>query len=90
MLWPAVYHGRALDLRLPGFSGPLALTFHVDGLAQLFAHMGAGIGAAVLLYSIGYMAEHRVATRFCVLTQIFIAGLNAFVYASNLLLMYAC
>jgi multicomponent K+:H+ antiporter subunit A len=88
-LWPSTYHGHALDLRLSGWSGPLALTFHVDGLAQLFALMGAGIGAAVLLYSIGYMADDRAATRFYVLMQIFIAGLIAFVYASNLLLMYA-
>jgi len=90
VLWPTVYRGHTLDLHLPGWSGPLALTFHVDGLAQLFALMGAGIGAAVLLYSIGYMAEDRAATRFYVLMQIFIAGLIAFVYASNLLLMYAC
>lgn len=88
-LWPSTYHGHALDLRLSGWSGPLALTFHVDGLAQLFALMGAGIGATVLLYSIGYMADDRAATRFYVLMQIFIAGLIAFVYASNLLLMYA-
>ena len=90
VLWPTVYRGHTLDLQLPGWNGSLALTFHVDGLAQLFALMGAGIGAAVLLYSIGYMAEDRAATRFYVLMQIFIAGLIAFVYASNLLLMYAC
>ncbi|HZL64832.1 MAG TPA: NADH-quinone oxidoreductase subunit L, partial [Thermoleophilia bacterium] len=90
ILWPSVYHGHALNLSLPGWSGPLALTFHVDGLSQLFALMGAGIGAAILLYSIGYMAEDRAATRFYILMQIFIAGLIALVYASNLLLMYAC
>ncbi len=90
VLWPTVYRGHALDLSLPVWTGPLALTFHVDGLSQLFALMGAGIGAAVLLYSIGYMAEDRAATRFYIFMQIFIAGLIAFVYASNLLLMYAC
>jgi multicomponent Na+:H+ antiporter subunit A len=90
VLWPSVYHGHALNLSLPGWSGPLALTFHVDGLSQLFALMGAGIGATILLYSIGYMAEDRAASRFYIFMQIFIAGLIALVYASNLLLMYAC
>ena len=90
VMWPSVYHGHALDLTLPGWHGPLALTFHVDGLSQLFALMGAGIGGAILLYSIGYMAEDRAATRFYIFMQVFIAGLIALVYASNLLLMYGC
>ena len=88
-LWLSVYRGHTLDLRLSGWDGPLTLSYHVDGLAQLFALMGAGIGAAVLLYSIGYMAEDRSATRFFILMQIFIAGLINLVYASNMLLMYA-
>ena len=89
VLWPSTYRGQTLDLRLTGWDGPLSLSYHVDGLAQLFALMGAGIGATVLLYSIGYMAEDRAATRFYILMQVFIAGLINFVYASDLLLMYA-
>ena len=51
--------------------------------------MGAGIGATVLLYSVGYMADDPAATRFYVLMQVFIAGLINLVFASNLLFMYA-
>ncbi len=46
------------------WDGPLALVFHVDALSLMFALMGTGLGSIVLLYSIGYMAEDRGATRF--------------------------
>jgi formate hydrogenlyase subunit 3/multisubunit Na+/H+ antiporter MnhD subunit len=84
-----VARNGAQDLRLASWDGPLALSFHVDGLSQLFALMGAGIGAAVLLFSVGYMAEDRAATRFYVLMLVFITGLISLVYARDLLLMYA-
>lgn len=87
-LWPMVSHG-AVDLRLGGWDGPIALAYHVDGLSQLFALMGTGIGSAVLLFSVGYMAHDESATRFYIVMQIFIAALVNLVYSSNLLLMYA-
>ncbi|HTX70167.1 MAG TPA: proton-conducting transporter membrane subunit [Thermoleophilia bacterium] len=89
LLWPTIHGGSTLDLHLGSSHGLVALTFHVDGLSLLFALMGAGIGTAVLLYSVGYMASDPAATRFYVLMQIFIAGLITLVFASNLLLMYA-
>src|ERR1700694_405823 len=52
-----VQAGEAIDAKLLGWDGPLALVVHVDALSVLFALMGAGLGAFVLLYSIGYMAH---------------------------------
>ena len=88
-LWPAIHGGAVLDLHLGSPDGLLALTYHADGLGLLFALMGAGIGAAILLYSVGSMADDPAATRFYVLMQVFIAGLINLVFSSNLLLMYA-
>ncbi|HET9654161.1 MAG TPA: proton-conducting transporter membrane subunit [Kineosporiaceae bacterium] len=88
-LWPQVRDGAARDVRLGSWDGPVMLAFHVDGLAVLFALMATGIGAAILLYSVGYMARDAAATRFYVIMQVFITGLILLVFAADLLLMYA-
>jgi multicomponent Na+:H+ antiporter subunit A len=86
--------GQAIDLPvLPNvlpWDGPLALVFHVDALSVLFALMGTGIGAFVLLYSIGYMAHDKAATRFYASMLIFIAGFVGLVYSANLFFFYLC
>ena len=51
--------------------------------------MGTAIGAAILLYSVAYMAHDVAATRFYIIMQIFIAGLITLVFAADLLLLYA-
>jgi len=89
-LFPAVRGGDALDLRLCSWDGPLALVLHVDALSILFAFMGTGIGAIVLLYSIAYMAEDKAATRFYAIMLTFICGLVGLVFSANLFLMYLC
>ncbi|HEX2987211.1 MAG TPA: NADH-quinone oxidoreductase subunit L, partial [Chloroflexota bacterium] len=86
--YPTILQGNVIDFRLLSWDGPIALAYHVDGLSQLFALMGAGIGAAVLLYSIDYMAHDPGATRFYILIQVFIAGLVHLVYTSDLFLLY--
>ena len=88
-LWPRVHDGKVYDVRLGGWDGPVQLAFHVDGLALLFAVMATAIGAAILLYSVGYMACDAAATRFYVIMQVFIAGLILLVFAADLLLLYA-
>jgi len=87
-IWPTALAGESLDFRLFTWDGPIAMVYHIDGLSQLFALMATGIGAAVLLYSVGYMAKDRAPTRFYVLILIFIAGLVNLVYSANLFLMY--
>src|ERR1039458_6338363 len=52
--------------------------------------MGAGIGALVLLYSVGYMAHDRSATRFYCTMLLFIGGFIGLVYSANLFVLYLC
>jgi len=88
-LVPAVCGGAVLEARLGVWDGPLELVLHVDALAVLFAGMATGIGAAVLLYSVGYMARDRSCTRFYALMLCFIGGLLGLVFSANLFLVYA-
>jgi multicomponent Na+:H+ antiporter subunit A len=87
-LWPAMLRGQTVDIHLLAWDGPATLAYHVDGLSFLFALMAAGIGAAVLLYSIDYMMEDPAPTRFYALMLVFIAGLIHLVYSADLLLFY--
>ena len=80
--------GRAVDLNALRWDGPLALVFHVDALSVLFALMGTGLGALVLLYSIGYMAHDKAATRFYATMLVFIGGFVGLVYSANLFIFY--
>jgi multicomponent Na+:H+ antiporter subunit A len=50
--------------------------------------MGTGLGAFVLLYSIGYMAHDKAATRFYASMLVFIAGFVGLVYSANLFVFY--
>lgn len=86
--WPTILAGGVVDVSLGSWDGPLALAYHIDGLGFLFAMMGAGIGAAVLLYSIGYMAREKGATRFYALMLAFVAGLIHLVYTADLFMLY--
>jgi multicomponent Na+:H+ antiporter subunit A len=87
---PLIQGGRALDYRLPIWDRPIALVFHIDALSVLFALMGTALGAIILLYSIGYMAHDRAATRFYATMLVFIGGFVGLVYCANLLLFYLC
>jgi multicomponent Na+:H+ antiporter subunit A len=86
--FPLIYRGEVQDVHLLTWDGPITLSYHVDGLSQLFALMALGIGTAILLYSVGYMAHDRSATRFYMLMLTFIAGLVHLVYTSDLFLVY--
>ncbi len=86
----SVQAGQAVDLNLSHWDGPLALVFHVDALSVLFALMGTGLGAFVLLYSIGYMAHDKAATRFYASMLVFIAGFVGLVCSANLFFFYLC
>jgi multicomponent Na+:H+ antiporter subunit A len=85
-----VQAGQSADLNLLHWDGPLALVFHVDALSVLFALMGTGLGAFVLLYSIGYMAHDKAATRFYASMLVFIAGFVGLVLSANLFFFYLC
>jgi len=85
-----VQAGQAVEVRPLHWDGPLDLVLHVDALSVLFALMGTGLGGFVLLYSIGYMAHDKAATRFYASMLVFIAGFVGLVYSANLFIFYLC
>jgi len=87
-LIPSVQGGQFTDVQLFAWDGPLALVLHVDALSVLFAFMGTGIGGMVLLYSIGYMAHEKAATRFFTAMLVFIGGFVGLVFSANLFVFY--
>ena len=87
---PMVRSGQGIDLKPLPWDGPLAMVLHVDALSVLFAFMGACIGGLVLLYSIGYMAHDKSATRFYATMLVFIGGFITLVYSANLFIFYLC
>jgi multicomponent Na+:H+ antiporter subunit A len=89
-LMGSVKAGQAVDLNVLHWDGLLNLVFHVDALSVLFALMGTGLGAFVLLYSIGYMAHDKAATRFYASMLVFIAGFVGLVFSANLFIFYLC
>lgn len=82
--------GTPLEWNATGWDGPFALVFHVDSLSLMFAAMGAVLGAVVLLYSIGYMAHDKAATRFYCFMLTFIAGMIGLAYSANFFALYLC
>jgi NADH:ubiquinone oxidoreductase subunit 5 (subunit L)/multisubunit Na+/H+ antiporter MnhA subunit len=88
---PAVASGTALDAVSIAWdtAGKVTAQLHVDGLGLLFALMATGIGSAILLYCIDYMAHEPFGTtRFYALMLTFIAGLVGLVTSANLLVAY--
>jgi multicomponent Na+:H+ antiporter subunit A len=88
-LLPTIIHGGVIEETLFLWDKNIPLQYHVDGLSLIFALMAAGIGSAILLYCVHYMAhETEGLTRFYVLMLVFIAGLVNLVFSANLLMMY--
>jgi multicomponent K+:H+ antiporter subunit A len=81
--------GSALEGTFVPWDRGVPLRYHVDGLSLVFVLMATGIGTAILLYSIHYMAgEREGATRFYALMLTFMAGLVNLVCSADLLLLY--
>ncbi|MEA5079252.1 MAG: NADH-quinone oxidoreductase subunit L [Anaerolineaceae bacterium] len=88
-LLPTIIHGSVIDATLFQWDQNAFLQYHVDGLSLIFALMATGIGSAILIYCVNYMAhEAEGTTRFYVLMLTFIAGLVNLVFSANLLLVY--
>jgi multicomponent K+:H+ antiporter subunit A len=86
---PGSIHGEVLTVTLFNWDKGIALAYHADGLSILFMLIGTGMGSAILLYSVGYMAEEEEGTtRFYVLMLVFIGGLVILVCSANLLMAY--
>lgn len=88
-LLPTMMQGQAIEQTLFLWDQNVPVQYHVDGLSVVFALMATGIGSAILLYCIHYMAhEKEGTTRFYVLMLTFIAGLVNLVFSANLLMVY--
>ncbi len=85
---PVIAQGGVIQQTFFLWDKNVPVQYHLDGLSLLFALMATGIGTAILLYCVGYMAHEASVTRFYVLLLTFIAGLVSLVYAANLLLAY--
>jgi len=60
----------------------------VDSLSVLMVNIAAGIGALILLYSLGYMAHEEGLTRYYFFMLFFIGGMIGLVVADNFLQLY--
>jgi len=87
---PLVFAGQAIDFSVRQWNLPATIAIHVDALSVLFALMGTGIGGFVLVYSVGYMAHEKAATRFYATMLVFIAGFVGLVYCADLFALYGC
>lgn len=89
ILLPTTAQGGVVDSTLFRWDQNVPMQYHIDGLSLIFALMATGIGSAILLYCIHYMAHEAAGvTRFYALLLTFIAGLVSLVYSANLLLAY--
>ena len=83
-----VWDGDQFAAELPGLPGlPLRLT--VDPASSLFATMVAVVGAAVLVFAVGYMAGDRDRVRFFAGMSLFVAAMQTLVVAGDWILLLA-
>ena len=61
---------------------------YIDGLSLLFAILISGIGALVVLYSIGYLSHHEKLGNFYVYLLIFMTAMLGVVLNDNVLMLY--
>jgi len=88
-MMPDIIHGEVLTATLLDWDAGIPLAFNIDGLSIAFMLIATGIGSAILLYAIGYMADEKEGTtRFYLLMLVFIGGMVVLVCSANLLMTY--
>jgi multicomponent K+:H+ antiporter subunit A len=88
-LLPSIVKDRVVAGTLSPWDIGVPFRYHVDGLSLVFVLMATGIGTAILLYCIQYMAAEREGTtRFYALMLTFMAGLVSLASSADLLLAY--
>jgi len=86
---PDVYNGHSADIHvqwIPYLN--LTLGVLVDPLSIFMASLVSFIGALILLYSIGYMADEEGLTRYFFFILLFIGGMIGLVMADNFIQLY--
>ena len=88
-MFPDVYNGYSSDTTvwwIPYFN--LTAGVLVDSLSVFMASLVSFIGALILLYSIGYMAEEEGLTRYYFFMLLFIGAMIGLVMADNFFQLY--
>ncbi|RLG97858.1 NADH-quinone oxidoreductase subunit L, partial [Candidatus Bathyarchaeota archaeon] len=86
---PDVYNGYSSDITvqwIPSFN--LTAGVLVDSLSVFMTSLVSFIGALILLYSIGYMAEEEGLTRYYFFMLLFIGAMIGLVMADNFFQLY--
>ncbi len=82
-------HGEAVDWTISWIPQiGLKAGVLVDPLSVFMANIAAGIGALIVLYSIGYMAHEGGLTRYYFFILFFIGGMTGLVMADNFLQLF--
>src|SRR6185295_15639271 len=66
----------------------LSLSFHLDGLAVLFATVITGIGTLIVIYAVGYLGEHPEAGRFLAILYGFMGSMLGVVLSDSLIAVF--
>lgn len=66
----------------------ITLSFYLDGLSLIFAFLISGIGALVVIYAGGYLAEHPHLGRFYAYLLMFMASMLGVVLADNVISLF--
>jgi len=66
----------------------LTLSFHLDGLSLLFGVLITGIGAVILVYAGGYLADHPLLGRFYAFILLFMGSMLGVVLAGDVLTLF--
>lgn len=83
---PSVFSGEAVVVSLPWIPAlGLELSFHLDGLAMLFAILILGIGLLIILYARYYLSEDDSMGRFYAYLMLFMSAMLGIVISHNLL-----
>ena len=88
---PTIEAGRIVTERLPWApSLGVEVALRLDGFAYLFCLLITGVGALVVIYAGGYLAERSAAdrARFLALILLFMTAMLGAVLADNLLVLY--
>ena len=85
--------GLSLFYLLAGYTGtceilPPYMVFYTDGLALFMLAIVNGLGALIVLYSVGYMSHDRDYTRYYFLILLFIGAMSGLVLAGDIVLLY--
>lgn len=83
------HHGEAFDWTISWIPQiGLKAGVLIDPLSVFMANVAAGIGALIVLYSIGYMAHEGGLTRYYFFILFFIGGMTGLVMADNFLQLF--